>query len=295
MRLSALLSMIPDEIARIVVSRVNKFLNYRPSSAPLLSGDTYRSIADKIFDETHRCKGNEIKHNDIVFISSNMLDMFRLEMKTVVNSFILLTHQGDINIDEKYKDIAENKYVIKWFAQNCLLAHEKVIPIPIGLEDRWRHNNGVVCRYTRKNAPSIPRVAVAFTLGTNLEKRIACYKALKLSSIADELEQPLNNRLYISKARKYMFIASPPGNGADCHRTWEALYINSIPIVEDNYMNRYLKNLGLPLWLVTDWDEVAEMTENNLCKKYREVMNDSNRDSAFTRYWESIILMTKGK
>ncbi|CAF4378106.1 unnamed protein product, partial [Adineta steineri] len=31
--------------------------------------------------------------------------------------------------------------------------------------------------------------------------------------------------------RQYPFWLSPRGNGLDCHRTWEALYLDTIPIV----------------------------------------------------------------
>ena len=30
----------------------------------------------------------------------------------------------------------------------------------------------------------------------------------------------------------FAFVASPSGNGLDCHRTWEALLLRSIPIVK---------------------------------------------------------------
>jgi hypothetical protein len=30
---------------------------------------------------------------------------------------------------------------------------------------------------------------------------------------------------------QWRFCVSPPGNGIDCHRTWEALYLGVIPVV----------------------------------------------------------------
>lgn len=30
------------------------------------------------------------------------------------------------------------------------------------------------------------------------------------------------------------FVVSPPGNGIDCHRTWEALALGAIPIVQNS-------------------------------------------------------------
>ena len=34
--------------------------------------------------------------------------------------------------------------------------------------------------------------------------------------------------------KKFTFVLSPFGNGMDCHRTWEALSLGSIPIIKGN-------------------------------------------------------------
>lgn len=52
------------------------------------------------------------------------------------------------------------------------------------------------------------------------------------------------------------FEASPRGNSIDCHRTWEALILGSIPIVETSLMDPIYK--GLPVAIVKDWREVTE-------------------------------------
>ena len=36
----------------------------------------------------------------------------------------------------------------------------------------------------------------------------------------------------MSELSSYKFALSPEGNGIDCHRTWECLYLGVIPIVK---------------------------------------------------------------
>lgn len=52
------------------------------------------------------------------------------------------------------------------------------------------------------------------------------------------------------------FEASPRGNSIDCHRTWEALILGTIPIVKSTLMDPVYE--GLPVAIVKDWAEVTE-------------------------------------
>ena len=40
----------------------------------------------------------------------------------------------------------------------------------------------------------------------------------------------------INTLKKYKYAICPGGNGPDCHRFWECLYLGVIPIVENNQM-----------------------------------------------------------
>ncbi len=51
---------------------------------------------------------------------------------------------------------------------------------------------------------------------------------------------------------------SPRGKGMDCHRTYEALVLGSIPLVDDVPTNALLK--GLPHRVVKDWGDLSQDT-----------------------------------
>jgi len=298
-KLSLLLKLIPFEAERALCSKLNALLGLRPSSAPFLSGDTYRAFADYRYDETGSCDPSCLEPRSILFVSSYRLTEFvDRALPNVRAPFVLVTHQGDVNIGEEFRSLAENPMLLHWFAQNCLLEHPKVTPLPIGLEDRWRHNNGDVRHFRRlakRNIPSIPRIAYGFSIGTNLDKRFACYKALRASKAAAELPLFLSGRVYRRVVSHYMFIASPPGNGLDCHRTWEALYMGCIPIVEDNYMNRKFLEMGFPIVLVKDWSEVGGWSEKDLARQYAGLRAMARPEALFSPWWERSLSSFAGR
>lgn len=53
-----------------------------------------------------------------------------------------------------------------------------------------------------------------------------------------------------------VFALSPAGGGYDCHRTWEALALGSIPIVRTSPIDAVYA--GLPVLIVQDWANVTE-------------------------------------
>jgi hypothetical protein len=88
----------------------------------------------------------------------------------------------------------------------------------------------------------------------------------------------------------YRFVASPPGNGEDCHRTWEAMYLRVVPIVLRSATTESFLSLGLPLWIVDSYEELLNLTEDDLDRKYRELSVGFDRPELYTPYWYHRIL-----
>lgn len=85
-----------------------------------------------------------------------------------------------------------------------------------------------------------------------------------------------------------MFVASPAGNGLDCHRTWEAIYLGVVPIVENNRMNKYFKSLGLPMILVdkTKWDTLSSWTPEVMTKKFNSEWEKADTSAMWLDFWQ---------
>ena len=54
---------------------------------------------------------------------------------------------------------------------------------------------------------------------------------------------------------EFAFAISPRGAGLDCHRTWEALLLRTIPIVKHSTLVPAYE--GFPVAMVRDWAEVT--------------------------------------
>lgn len=58
---------------------------------------------------------------------------------------------------------------------------------------------------------------------------------------------------YVKDLARYKFCLSPEGNGIDCHRMWECLYLKIVPICHRNVVTEHFAKL-FPIVLVDDWN-----------------------------------------
>jgi len=271
-----------------ICNAINRLLDLHPVSSPFLSGDTYRSFADLEISEVDDIK--KMKDGNIIFLSAQKLNLFQKYLLPKIHtSFLMITHHGDESITSDYLDIANNPNLIHWFAQNNQLEHPKITAIPIGLEDAWRHNNGIVRDFTKlrkKEKNKIPRVLYGFNVNTNKLARSKAMQALSQFELADRID--VDSRQYRKILNQYMFVASPEGNGVDCHRTWEALYLQTIPIVVGEHF--YSKFNQFPGLILKSWDDLADLSEENLTRIYEEkVILLGKTPYIWENYWRDAI------
>jgi hypothetical protein len=63
---------------------------------------------------------------------------------------------------------------------------------------------------------------------------------------------------YWRSHERFAFEASPRGSGLDCFRTWEALFLDTIPIVKTSPLDELYRTEGFPVVIVDSWAEVTE-------------------------------------
>jgi len=95
-----------------------------------------------------------------------------------------------------------------------------------------------------------------------------------------------------ARNRQYPFWLSPRGNGLDCHRTWEALYLDVIPIVWNSTLNSLY--IDLPVIIL---DERSEITEQFLRAKLKEIATNKVKNPTVYRFeklrfsfWRRLVL-----
>ena len=109
----------------------------RISSFPYISGDTFQLYADFVLDDEHTFNPTEAQNGSVIFVKTEYLKTFfnRYEPK-IQYPYILITHNSDEEISEKYKPYLNDQKIIIWFTLNANYTHPKLIPLPIGLVNR---------------------------------------------------------------------------------------------------------------------------------------------------------------
>lgn len=185
-------------------------------------------------------------------IESGPVDLYSI-LEKMKNPFSLVLHCNDSPVEEedlRYFDIPNCK---KIYAQNVLVKDDRVIPLPIGLGNScWPYGDLDVFEGINIPCNKTKEVFFNFTVegGCRDIKRPDCYKRCK--ELGLEWIKPSEQQEYLNNLKNYKFTISPQGNGVDCHRTWEALYLKCIPIVDRNLVTEYFAKY-FPMVLVDDW------------------------------------------
>jgi hypothetical protein len=82
----------------------------------------------------------------------------------------------------------------------------------------------------------------------------APWAKLEINSEQQNADDSLIN--FYSEISSHKFVLSPEGNGIDCYRTWECLYLGAIPIV---MVSPCMSTFGqLPILFTNDYSEISE-------------------------------------
>lgn len=212
------------------------------------------------------------------------------EIKGINSEFIVITHNGDINVDFPPPD-----NVKRWFTQNVNIVHNRVESIPIGLEnDRWfpevKKKEKMLSKMQEPHKTVHQLVYMNFNVATNPEKRTEPYRLFKNKTWVTA-QMGFNGTGfdgYLDNIYNHKFVLCPEGNGIDTHRTWECLYMGTIPIEKRNLNNRFYSDL--PICFVDDWRQV---TEKFLEDEYVRIKSLIWNHSKLTfEYWKELIKNT---
>lgn len=206
-------------------------------------------------------------------------------------NFILITHNSDDPIDEV--EIPEN--LLKWFGTNMEYEHEKIIPIPIGLEnDHWHPQKRSILEASKGNINRIPKALSQFNPVTFPQERQQLLRNILNGLVYADSYYCVNGerfQTYADNLTKYAFCLCPRGNGIDTHRIWESLYLGCIPIVKKHPTHNFERDL--PIIFVDYW---LEITKEFLEQKIKEIDHSLFQSELLTMsYWKGRILNEKNK
>jgi hypothetical protein len=211
------------------------------------------------------------------------------------NNFIFITHNGDMKIDDVFFDkIPDN--LIKWYGQNINIKHNKIESLPIGIENnKWFidvfNKKYLFENKIKENKTNINLLYINHNIQNNINERLKPYEIF-----SDKSWCTIHNGsngvffdIYLNNIYNHKFVLCPEGNGTDTHRTWECLYLNTIPIEKRNINNSYYRDL--PICFVDYWEEI---TEEFLNKEYDRILSASwNLQKLDFNFWKNKILTEK--
>lgn len=253
-----------------------------------------------------------VQENSIVYVIASQLELFvRIVLPTLRIPFVLVTGDSDRALPGKSietkavcRALLDDDRVIHWFAQNTALSHPKITLMPIGLDyhtlqgEGWLgqdHGRGpnhsaeeqesalIALRDTLEPIERRPLNAyVNFLFSLNRERSRA-WKALKNKPFIVSERQRVSTETTWKKQGTCSFVISPPGNGVDCHRTWEALVLGCVPVVKDDFLDELYRDL--PVMIVRSWREVTQFRLN----KFKSEMAHTNYawDKLRLTYWST--------
>jgi len=197
-----------------------------------------------------------VQNAKTIFVNTWTLNKFFNKIFPILKKeYTFISHNSDFGINESHKVFLDSPRVVKWYTQNMCTVHPKLYSIPIGLANRqWPHGNTKMLgdiRAANNNKEFL--VYKNFDINTNLHERSLCDYITNQNNIPRS--NHTTNDHYWNTISRSMFVISPPGNGVDCHRIWECLYLNAIPIVKNNVAFSQFKHLPI-LW-VDSWEEVT--------------------------------------
>jgi hypothetical protein len=265
----------------------------------VVSGINLQIICDIIVDFDRKDDLKNLKNKSIIFCKTDFLQHLYNELKDDENSYILVTHMSDYGIGKTAFSL-KPKCIKKWFAQNVKYEHPDLIPLPIGLENHKGASKGSMSSWDflpekifkfNNQDKIVDKILCNFNPNTN-HTRIGIAELLRNKNLG-YFNQSKNYSEYIQDIQDHLFVASPPGNGVDCHRTWETLYLGSIPIVEKHFMFDRYKNL--PIIQINKWEDLNEGFLAPYIKKYKEDILFKNTEELTLIYWINRIILEKNR
>jgi hypothetical protein len=247
-------------------------------------------------------------------------NVFFCKIDYVINDFnyisrlkrnvVMIISNGDYTLTpEILKNCPGNVKLI--FATNNICKDDRVICIPTGVENEIspiRLGHGDINpeifdkkKYLIENDESLvefeDRIYANFSIPTNgchlyslypnyrtLIKKICC----DIPGIDFESNQKLDD--YFSKVSKYHSSISPTGNGIECIRTWELMYMNRVPIVIGglNLHNAIYEQIykNLPIVFIEDINELKNV--KSTIDKVHSVKQRSKKMIDYN-YWKDFI------
>eukprot|EP00808_Paulinella_micropora_P008669 g45617.t1 len=286
----------------------------RRGSAPLVTGDTFRSFCTYIC-EIFGCnfKTQDLKPGDCIFLEGNNENKVGQHLQKILEkvgnlSLVIVSHNSDysyplntpkFDLAYDYTTLLESHTVFHWFASNCYWRGaskgqsrpDKLTCIPIGIPNRYtaigvspaRFFNATTFQQNRSGV-----LLVSFQTSSVKPERMLALKYIQSLNSPTWVTQAWYDKIeewhqFASKVRTHRFTLCPAGNGLDTHRHWEVLLLGGIPVVKSSSLDSMFDDL--PVVILKEW---SDLTETRLAQEWERIQRSHFLlDKLFWPYWEN--------
>lgn len=251
-----------------------------------------------------------LKDGQSIYICSSAIPNFISTIfPTIQHRFILVTGDCDescpnelFQSQDDFMRFIESNKIIHWYSQNCIGKHPKLTQIPIGMDyhtmaardHEWGPKTSpldqerILFKIRQSAKPLEQRLVKAyanfhFLMNTKYSyDRIDAINKIPKSCVFYEPKKVARINTWKTQS-EYAFVISPHGNGFDCHRTWEAIALGTIPIVKTSHLDPLFE--GLPVWIVNDWTDITESLMLIKLKYFCDLFERQNLEKMQLNYW----------
>ncbi len=277
-----------DLDTRIAIDFRKKNLLHDLNPVDFVSGQIFQSLSDFwIHEQVKQFPVEKMEYGSVIYVKTDLLKHFIRSIHPKIRyPYVLVTHNSDLAIDKKYSSFIENPKLIAWHGENIAFDHPKLHPIPIGIPNPELPVGNLSLWSKNLDSISLERnfkVYVNFNPETHPRRREIINK-IRENPIYS-LSESTDLEGYIQDLKSYQFVLSPRGNGLDCHRTWEALYMGAIPIVETSSLDPLFSDL--PVIIV---ERFEDLTHEYLVKAYEDLKKRTfKKDKLSASYWRALL------
>ena len=204
------------------------------------------------------------------------------------NDVIIITHCSDYGILNSHHNILDLPKIKAWYGMNCHTIHPKLFNIPIGMTtcDKAHGNMDLLDKIIKEKNKKNTLLYVNCDVRSNPLKRKPIIEIMKSKGYDTIVgEKPLSQEEYWRQLASSKFVISPPGNGVDCHRIWESIYLGTIPIVERHNIVFGYENM--PILFIDNWNVI---NDEYLNLKYIEMKKKKyDTSKCYMKFWKENI------
>ncbi len=182
--------------------------------------------------------------------------------------------------------------VVKWFVTNNAVSDDsRIVSIPFGINgvDGSREaGDKIVDRINKMNwyGDRGEELYINFAFYTDVRYRL--YQLYAKDSFAKcEQNKPYDE--FLDQLMIHNCVLCPPGNGWDCYRNLEAIYMGCIPIVENNTAMRVYADMKMPCVFVSSLEMISSAVLKEIRASWLNHRDLWDLTKAKLSYWKGLI------